>query len=571
VTTLHPQRVPEAEVERSGAGGEPSKAGTERSGATGGRYGGVLAIAALAFGMRIIHLDVLHDPDDYYMILAARSWLREGTLSIVGGAPYERASLYTYLVAGFMYLFGETSYVARVPAALAGAAWVTLLFVWLRAHVGRTAAWTGALLFCIDPGVILLSRLVRFYTLHGLVFLAVAIGVYHLATRSTFRPRSAWVGLGVAAGFGVAYHLQLTTVVGAMAMAAWLIVELTPRAARLLARQPKRRMGWILGLGTGALLLAVAALVLSGLAGGYLRSFRNVPMWASEYQDQLGFYFRRIQRAYPVLWALYPAAAVVAIARFGRPAVFSVVLFAVPFVVHSLAAFKAERYLSYAMPFFFAAWGMAVAATLPGLLKACEAALARVLTVRTPRPWSRIGVAILILVMIGGIAYTTPAFHSSYRIVRPTPPPPLSGSRPNWGEAAAQLAGPADSADVVVGSFGPSILYHLGRVDVVVAEDHMRTRNREEFSEARQLGRPVISEPESLERLIRCHGSGLVVVDWGFWRWEAGVTEDLVAVITAHAHPISIPAEWNIHAYRWDREPPLEPLEGCPDLRVRER
>jgi uncharacterized membrane protein len=107
----------------------------------------------------------------------------------------------------------------------------------------------AALLFCIDPGAIWLSRVVRFYTLHGLVFLGVAIGVYHLATRAELRPRSAVVGLGVVAAFALAYHLQVTTVVGAMALAVWLIVDLTPRAIRIIRQGSKEHLTWTLGVG----------------------------------------------------------------------------------------------------------------------------------------------------------------------------------------------------------------------------------------------------------------------------------------------------------------------------------
>jgi 4-amino-4-deoxy-L-arabinose transferase-like glycosyltransferase len=555
VITFHSQTVPEVEDERSGARGGP--------------FWEILAIAALAVAVRVIHLDALHNTDDYYHILAARSWLRDGTLGLAGGAPYERASLFTYIVAAFMYVFGESSYVARLPGALAGAAWVTLLFVWLRSHAGRTAAWAAALLFCIDPGAIWLSRIVRFYTLHGLVFLAVAIGVYHLATRAEFRPRSAMVGLGVVAGFGVAYHLQVTTVIGAVALAAWLIVVLMPRAIGTVGKWSKGRLAWTLGIGAGTLLLAGVAMIHSGLAADYLWRFQYVPMWAAERQDEVGYYFRRLQRSYPVLVALFPVACVVAIARTGRAGVFCVILFCVPFLLHSLAAFKAQRFLSYAMPFFFAIWGMTIAAVLPALFRAAETTIAQVMAVRAGASWLKVGAGLLLIVMAAGLVYSNRAFEDAYRFVRPGQPPPL-GSRPNWAGARPLLKGPADSASIVVGTFGPSIFYNLGRLDVVVGRDQVPVHNGGEFAEARQLGRPAIHTAESMETLIRCHRSGLVVVDWNLWDAEWAMNRELTAVVTARAEPVPLPSGWGIYAYRWDREPPLEPLEDCPELRVRE-
>ena len=539
----------------------------DSSGVAGGPYWEMLVIAALASAVRLIHLDALHSTDDYYHLLAARSWLQDGTLNIAGGTAYERASFFTYLVAWFMRLFGESSYVARLPGALAGAAWVTLLFVWLRSRAGRTAAWVAALLFCVDPGAIWLSRIVRFYTLHGLVFLAVAIGVYHLATRAEFRFKSAVVGLGVIAGLALAYHLQVTTVIGTIALSAWLIVDLGPRAIRSIRQEPKGRLAWTLAIGTGLLLLAGVAMIQSGLAFEYLRRFQSVPMWASEHQDALGYYFRRLERAYPVLVALSPVAAVLAIARNGRVAVFCVILFCVPFLLHSLAAFKAERFLSYAMPFFFAIWGMAVVAAGPALFRTAETAVAHFLAAKARPSLLRLGAGLLLVVMTGGVVYATPALVDAYQLVRPGHPPPLDW-RPNWVDARPLLAGPADSASIVMGTFGPSVLYNLGRLDVVVG-DQVSIYNGGEFAEARQLGRPAISSPESLETLIRCHRSGLVVVDWNLWGAEWGMSQQLIAVVTDRAEPIPLPSGWGIHAYRWDREEPIESPEDCPDLGMR--
>jgi hypothetical protein len=550
VNTIHP------------GGPKPEAKG---SGAASGPFWEVLLIAAVALAVRLIHLDALYFTDDYYHLLAAQSWLRDGTLSIAGGTPYERASLFTYLVAGVMHVFGESSYVARLPVALAGAAWVTLLFVWLRAQAGRTAAWAAALLFCIDPGAISLSRVVRFYTLHGLAFLGVAIGVHHLATRAELRPRSAVVGLGVIAAFALAYHLQVTTVVGAIALVVWLLVDLTPRVIRLIRQGSKEHLTWTTGIGIGVLLLFGGALVYSGLAAEYLRRFQGVPMWAAERQDAVGYYFRDLRRAYPMLVALSPVAAVVTIARNGRLGVFCVTLFCVPFLLHSLAAFKAERFLAYAMPFFFAIWGMAIAAVLPALFRAAESTVAQVLSVRARPPWLRLGAGFLLIVMAVGVGHSSPALEEAYELVRPGQPPPLDW-RPNWVEARPLLAGPADSADVVVGTFGPSILYNLGRLDVVVGRIQVSADNGGEFAEALQLGIPAIAEPESMETLIRCHPSGLVVVDWFDWDTEWGMNRELIAVLAKRAEPVPLPSEWNIHAYRWDHEGPIDAPEDCPDL-----
>jgi hypothetical protein len=180
--------------------------------------------------------------------------------------------------------------------------------------------------------------MVRFYTLHGLAFFLGAIGLYYLVTRRPTWGATAATGLAVMVAFWFAYHLQYTTVIGGIALALWLVIEISPRVFRYMRDHRSLAIALIfpaLIAGSGS---PDFFFLQTDTAARYWSFFRGVPSWAEPSRDDLAIYVRGLERTYPLLWTLFPVAAIIAIARYGRPAVFSIVLFAVPLILHSLAA-----------------------------------------------------------------------------------------------------------------------------------------------------------------------------------------------------------------------------------------
>src|SRR5690606_35034555 len=172
-------------------------------------------LTALALIVRLIQLDHTVQVDELNHIFAARSLLEDGTLQIGDdGGLYTRAWDFTYVVAAAFALLGESVVVARIPAMLAGTALVAVLFAWTRSVAGRGAAWLAALFLCFDPTAIFLSQFNRFYTIHALLFLLGAIAVFSLCTQPASPRRRIGLGLAALAAFALAYHLQVTTMVG---------------------------------------------------------------------------------------------------------------------------------------------------------------------------------------------------------------------------------------------------------------------------------------------------------------------------------------------------------------------
>jgi hypothetical protein len=523
----------------------------------------VALITVLALAFRLIHLEEMRQTDSYFHIMGAASLLHDGTLLIGGDVPYDRAYLFTYLVAGFQSLFGGTTWVAGLPAILAGVATVAVVFLWVRSVAGRTAAWIAGLLFCFDMGSLVLAHMVRFYTLHTLLFFLGAIGLYYLVVRRPSWGSAALISVIVIASLSLAYHLQITTVIGGIALVSWLLIEAFPRVVCRLQNN-SRSTAIAVAFGAAILILAAAAVAVQyDLASRYWRLLHGAPMWAQWKSDTLTYYYAHLGRSYGALWVLFPVAAVFAIAKHGRPAVFAVVMFTVPFILHSVAAFKAERFLSYAMPFFFVTWGIAIAAALPGIKGVVRDAVINIIGFR---PADRVlavsvwGLLIAMIIVLG--LMNRPIWWKAYTFVVGTERPEFIDP-PRWDKAARVLNAVIDSVEVVVVSTGEGY-YYLDHVHVIAHAGHVA--GGVEFEPGHHLGVPGISERTSLETLFRCYNSGLVAIDGVRWGKNWAFTEEMIEGLQARAQPFALPAEWRIHAYTWSHSKDVGEEVGCPVL-----
>lgn len=526
----------------------------------------VALIAVLALAFRLIHLEEVRHTDSYFHIMAAAAWLNDGTLYVGGDVPYTRAYLFTYLVAGFQSLFGGTTFVAGLPAILAGVAWVATLFLWVRSVAGRAAAWVAGLLLCFDMGSLALAHMVRFYTLHGLLFFLAAIGVYYLVTRRPPWGVATLIGGAALVSLSLAYHLQFTTVIGGIALVVWLLVEGAPYVVRSFQDHRSRAIGVAIAVSI-LVLVAVMAVLQTDFVSKYWSLYRGAPpMWAESRADAFHWYFVYMESNYTVLWALFPLVAMIAIARYGRPAIFAVVLFMVPFILHSMASFKAERFLSYAMPFFFATWGMAIAAVFPGLERIARDAVPRIIGIRPAErlfAFATWGLSILLVIAI--VVTNRPIWKGAYKFV-------VDGERPGymstarWDEAASLLKPVLDSVEVVVVGAGEAY-YYLDHVHVIT---HSKSGlGDQEFVREPVLGVPMISTGTSLETLFRCYNSGVVATDTRNWGKGWMFTEEIIEVLQANTQPIFLPEEWGIRAYLWSHDEKVVEQGDCPVLESR--
>ena len=511
-----------------------------------------LAVFAIALAARLIGLHHTPYVDELNHVMAAHSLLERGTLQLdAGGEPYTRARAFTYLVAALFRVFGESLAVARVPAVLAGAALVTLLFVWVRSVAGRGAAWTAAMLFCFQPQSIYLSQLARFYTIQTLCFFGGAILVYRIvADRDLPRARAVQLGFGALLLFLLALHFQVITIVGVAGVLAWAVCDF--------ARARLRRSQLLVALAAVIFFAFIAAFAIQrGAFARQLALFTYVDQWAAANRHNARYYHDIFLDQYPTIWTLFPLLAILAIYRNGRAALLCLIPFVVAFVLHSIAAWKAERYLFSVMPMFFAVAGIGIAEGARRLRPAIEGALDWLAgDSLSPRARERgtvllyAAVAGFVLLGNGATSYAFKMLHTSdgdWQLAL------LYRGQPDWDAANAVLGPQVDSSAVVISSSELKSLYYLHRVDVLLSVDYLGDPRHPgpEFSNFRKLDRPVVSTTASLDQLRACFPTGLLVAEHGQWRAPWSVQSGVADYIETTMDAVHLPPSTRLLAYRW--------------------
>ena len=541
----------------------------ERTRVPSAAYAAPLAVFAIALLARLIGLHHTPYVDELNHVMAAHSLLERGTWALTpGGEPYTRARLFTLGIAALFRVFGESLAVARIPAVLAGAALVTALFVWVRSVANRGAAWIAAMLFCFQPASLYLSGLVRFYTIQTLCFFAAAPLVYRVVTdRALPRARATRLVVAAALLFLLALHFQVITIVGIASVVAWAAAD---RAHALLTRSQLRNAS--LALIIAAAIAAVA--IHRGAFAAPLAMFSYVDDWAVSNRDNIGFYHDLFLDQYATLWTLFPLLAILAISRNGRAALFCLAPFVVVFVVHSLAAWKAERYLFSVMPMFFAVAGIGIAegARLlrPSVLGALEWLSGGPLA-----PRARSTALVLTAAFVTGFAAIgNGAASYAYKMLRESDAEwqlaLLYRGQPDWDLAHAVLAPEADSAAIVISAAEMKALYYLHRTDVMIGVGLLGDPRApgQEYSLFPKLARPVVSTSASLAQLRACFPRGLIVAEHGQWRTPWGIPPVVANYIDSTMTPVALPAASRLVAYRWSA-PTADGTVNCPEIHAR--
>jgi hypothetical protein len=516
-----------------------------------------LAVFAIALVARLIGLHHTPYVDELNHVMAAHSLLERGSMELVpGGEPYTRARIFTDLIAALFRVFGESLAVARIPAVLAGAALVTTLFVWVRSVAGRGAAWTAAMLFCFQPQSLYLSQLARFYTIQALCFFGAAILFYRAVTdRELARQRALLYSIAALLLCLLALHFQIITIVGVAGVILWAIIDR--------AREWLSRAQLVLALGIGVLLAVVALFAIQrGAFAHQIALFSYVDQWAAANRHNVRYYHDIFLDQYATIWTLFPLLAVLAIYRNGRAALFCLVPFAVVFVVHSLAAWKAERYLFSAMPMFFAVAGIGIAEGAARVRPAFEGAVDWLAGVElSPRARHRGVIALFAFVAVfaalgnGATSYAIKMLRTrdaDWQLAL------LYRGQPDWDAARPVLAPQVDSSAIVISTSELKSLYYLHRVDVLLSVDYLGDPRHPgpEFTTFRKLNRPVISTTASLDQLRACFPTGLIVAEHGQWRAPWSVTSGVADYIETALDPVHLSPSTRLLAYRWRTSAP---------------
>jgi len=515
------------------------------------------AVLILAVATRLFNLDHTPHVDELNHVLAARALLENGTLEIVAGAdPYTRAWGFTYLVAAMFLAFGESLVAARIPALIGGALLVLLLFMWVRKEAGRAGAWTAALLFNIAPISIELSQWSRFYTLHALALFVACLLTYRMLTPPYPRKRVGAIMLLTAiACLGVAFHFQITTIVGITGLLSWAVLVGLPTLLRALPRRAQRIK--FLSVVTGLALAGMSFLILSGAVEWAVGRALRVDPWAAQDAGSIRFYHWLFLDLYSPLWALFPVAVLIAAGTRFRATLLCLFIFSVGFAAHSVAAWKTERYIFYLLPFFFALWGIAIGGALPWVRSRVDLVLKNVGAGRlSPTTRSIVGAGLVGLALLFA-AFSSPS--TSYGIKMLTVSDEEWEWRwggwyrghADWVRTAEALEPVAEEAEVLLGSMDVAAIHAFGRLDYLLRAVPTGARAGSLLPVRQKTRVPIVSTAETLGLVMSCYATGIVLIDRSQYDRDHAVSAELVSILAERADPVTTP-EPRLVAYRWE-------------------
>jgi hypothetical protein len=505
-------------------------------------------LLVLAVLLRLVELTSLPRWDELWTLLAARGWLSEGVPRIGDGA-YERAELYTILVAWCLKLFGDSLVVVRLSSIVFGSLLVVAVFVWTDAVAGRAAAWVAGLFVALAPLSIEMSLFARFYALQALTFWLGATGVYALAAG---RVAGTWQRIAVGAGTALfllcALYLQVLTLMGAIGLGIWVVgVVLFSDWAR---RHYRSSRFWIV-LGTVALAggLTAVAFLASDFGAAMLSRYLSTPLIVIQHKNEPWFYHLHLIEQYPTLWPVFPFLALIAVATRPGPSLWALCVFAAVFVLLSFGGQKSWRYLFFAMPYMFVLWAIALVSLWPVLRNLLVAALATVLRPVGPglRPvlrWTLIAGSFAFLVVANGSTAETILRPFGFRLGQ--------GFSADFPQAMDALARYVRDADVVLSSNELHMLYYFDRIDVVVSKERLPDPEASDFTRDARTGLPVVAQPESLALIMDCYPTGVLVTDTlKGWRAPTVIDDEASDLIASRMTPIELPRRTNVVAFQW--------------------
>jgi 4-amino-4-deoxy-L-arabinose transferase-like glycosyltransferase len=531
----------------------------------------VALLLTVSLLVRLPGLDHFPYHDELYTVLAARGWVASGVPQI-GDGIYDRASLFTIIVARLFETFGDSLVMARLPAMIAGSLLVAAVFVWTRSVAGSLAGWISALFVCFSPLSIQLSQYARFYTLFALAFWLSAVGIYSLCAQ-----RPGWrLGLAIAAGsvicLALSLHLQPLTVIGILGLGLWICLAV---AIPWLWRQRGRpRVLWTI-IPSGVLLVIIGAMAAidTGIAADLWREFRTVPLHALPRASQIWFYQLELIQRYPTLWPVFPFLALLALATRPRPTLFCCCVFIPSFALLSLAAMKHFIYIYFAMPFLFVVWAVALARSGHVLwrciVSATERAVAQVAPdlPRGPFKWGLIALGLLFLVVSNGAPARTLLKPFGIALV-------ADETSADWTSAAVVLRPWLEKASIVLTPDDMHALYYFGDYDIAVNPSllseipNIGGGDAGEFSLDPRTGRAVVGTADSLRLIMACYPDGLLVADFTSYpaAWAGSESTAITSLIERAMRPIDLPLESGVVAFYWERAEATSPPPECASL-----
>jgi hypothetical protein len=361
---------------------------------------------------------------------------------------------------------------------------------------------------------------------------------------------------------------QVTTFVGLVGLVVWTSGLLLHRIYVASEIEPNAKKFFTVALIIVSAIVIVAVSVTDVLQWAW-NGYRTTQLFNADRQNEFWFYHLRFLLFYPTLWTLVGIIAVFAIAHSHRLAWLSICIFSISFLLMSFAGTKATRYLSFAPPFLAILWGIGLAGIMPKLSRYFSEA--RVRLIETFAFSQGHGVFASRIVVTGALAMvilTNPFWLRTATMIANVPLP-TEVPATDWRAAREVLAPWARNVEIMITTEELGAIYFLGRSDVRFSPSKLRELardQRKEFGIDYRTGRPVISKPESIQQLIECFRTGLIVGPVEHWGDPIRINEVIKEIIIEAAEQIEVPRESYLYAWGWEREPRENNAEYCAEL-----
>ena len=517
-----------------------------------------LIIFGLAFFVRYQFVGKSPDFDEYYHLLAARSWAENGTFTILEG-EYTRGYFYTILVGWFFSMFNESIEIARLPSLLAGSLNVLVVFLFVSRNAGITAALITSLFFIFDPVAVDLSTQVRFYAIQGLLFWIVAVLVFY----STHPAISIHLRLGMILTIlpilALAAHLQRITLIGVTGFAVWIFIEHGKKIIGIVRHSLKTRTVWVVVIG---LTFFSIIYMFKGDIHDIWERYLSAPGWLQEKKHQTLYYPYQLLKQYPLFWSFFPIAVLLVIKSHKRIVVYCLVMFATLLLLHSFAGSKHPRYFNYALPFLFIIWGIFLAQ----IFRFFRDSLLEIIPVRTGA-YRQVSIN-MVAIMLFSYSILSLNVANYYQMTKNFQKSLDSQGR--WIYAEPLLKKLADQVDIVLVTASNRAIYHIGRYDYAISPSQVReTESEREFGRDPRSGRYAIGTVQSIKLILDCTESGLFVSAKNRWKNAIyGIDNEGVDILLENTNEVKIPDEWGLVIRSWKSQKNNH-ADKCKNLPVR--
>jgi len=501
--------------------------------------------------------------DEFYHLIPAGSLLSDGSFSI-GNGEYLRATLYTRFISLVFEVFGESPLVARYSSAVTVSLFIASFYLIIDYLVGKKEAAVSAIVLMLLPTSIYLAQFVRFYALHQLLFFIGTVAVYFLVMENVTPKKKVVCALVALCSFGLAHHFQVTTLIGALALGAWVFFVYVFRVL-----DAETRSKFNVGVLASLCLLGVSLfilLIMKGKLAGLIADFRYAAPWSSDNVNNYQFYHQLLRYQYPSFWTWFPVICLVSIYLKPKLATLFVTVFLGGILLFSLAGMKDERYIVYLYPFAVVITVIFCVAMLSKLKELLVEILDRIPFLHEQAGLKRVGTNSILAITILYVVVSNHAFPTSFHL--------LNGAQyrhevGDWALSREAVAPLVKNADVVLTVNDVESLFYFGRFDFNFSRFNLGEASvkyddnqDKEFVIDVRTGLPVVSEIRSLDKILGCYRSGVFLGDKRKWyKSGQGLGSDGVELLAQYGSLVEVDPRSLLVVYVWKNETLLPPVE----------